>query len=72
MKILTHNLLHCHVKNCVKNYPLQIKDAEIKTQETEFNPEFISRFLPRLDWNTLVAVSKEVIFVIEQEIGKMN
>jgi multifunctional methyltransferase subunit TRM112 len=59
MRLLTHNLLQCHVKNC-NTFPLHFEDVELATTETEFNPEFLVNFLPRLDWPTLVQTALEL------------
>lgn len=61
MKLLTHNLLQCHVKNCTRdNFPLELREYEIDTREAEFNPEFLARFFNKLDWPTVLQVSKQL------------
>ncbi|PVV04251.1 hypothetical protein BB560_001251 [Smittium megazygosporum] len=63
MRLLTHNMLKCHVKNCPdqsKNFPLRIQEAQIEQIETELNPEFINRMLPRLEWDALVSTAKSI------------
>ena len=61
VRLITHNLLACHAKGCTSNnFPLQFKDVTIELRETEFNPEFIRGFLPRLEWKALVGAAKEV------------
>ena len=48
------NMLMCNVKSCTKNnYPLIIKVDESKIIDTEFNPEFIEKLIPKLDWPAL-------------------
>ncbi|XP_076877892.1 multifunctional methyltransferase subunit TRM112-like protein [Brachyhypopomus gauderio] len=54
MKLLTHNMLTSHVKGVTKGYPLLIKATEVKVNEVEFNPEFVSRMIPKLEWSALV------------------
>ncbi|KDR17916.1 multifunctional methyltransferase subunit TRM112-like protein isoform X2 [Zootermopsis nevadensis] len=54
MKLLTHNML---TSKCLKGvnvgYPLGIVAKDVKVLETEFNSEFVSRIIPKLDWDTL-------------------
>uniref|UniRef100_A0A3P8XSW1 Multifunctional methyltransferase subunit TRM112-like protein n=1 Tax=Esox lucius TaxID=8010 RepID=A0A3P8XSW1_ESOLU len=54
MKLLTHNMLTSHVKGVTKGYPLLIKATEVKVSEVEFNPNFVSRMIPKLEWSALV------------------
>lgn len=63
MKLLTHNLLMCNVKACKTantNYPLRIVAEDLQQVEKEFNPEFIKRMLPRLDWAGIVSAASDV------------
>jgi multifunctional methyltransferase subunit TRM112 len=54
MRLLTHNLLQCHVRGCnTKNYPLRFEDAQIMTEESEMNPDFLVRMLSKIDWTVL-------------------
>uniref|UniRef100_A0A3Q3VNS7 Multifunctional methyltransferase subunit TRM112-like protein n=1 Tax=Mola mola TaxID=94237 RepID=A0A3Q3VNS7_MOLML len=54
MKLLTHNMLTSHVKGVTKGYPLLIKATEVKVNEVDFNPQFVSRMIPKLEWSALV------------------
>ncbi|KAM8848047.1 multifunctional methyltransferase subunit TRM112-like protein [Synchiropus picturatus] len=54
MKLLTHNMLTSHVKGVTKGYPLLIKASEVRVTEVEFNPQFVSRMIPKLEWSALV------------------
>ncbi|KAK3564589.1 hypothetical protein QTP86_022831 [Hemibagrus guttatus] len=54
MKLLTHNMLTSHVKGVTKGYPLLIKATEVKVNEVEFNPQFVSRMIPKLEWSALI------------------
>ena len=38
MKLLTHNMLQCHIKGVKNGYPFKIEVAETSTREAEFNP----------------------------------
>ncbi|KAM9375383.1 multifunctional methyltransferase subunit TRM112-like protein [Pholidichthys leucotaenia] len=60
MKLLTHNMLTSHVKGVIKGFPLIIKATEVKVNEVEFNPEFVSRMIPKLEWNALVQAAEEL------------
>ncbi|EGN97341.1 hypothetical protein SERLA73DRAFT_139508 [Serpula lacrymans var. lacrymans S7.3] len=61
VRLITHNLLACHVKGCTtNNFPLQFQDVQIELQEAEFNPDFVRNLLPRLEWGALVDAAKQV------------
>lgn len=54
MKLITHNMLTSKcLKGVVTGYPLTINASDIKITDVDFNPEFISRIIPKLDWNVL-------------------
>lgn len=55
VRLVTHNLLACHAKGCTtNNFPLVLQDIQIELRKQEFNPDFISNILPRLEWRALV------------------
>ncbi|KAG8744962.1 hypothetical protein FRC12_014692 [Ceratobasidium sp. 428] len=61
VRLITHNILACHAKGCTSNnFPLRFKDAQITIQEAEYNPAFLTKFMPRLDWSALVSTAKEL------------
>ncbi|XP_068437249.1 multifunctional methyltransferase subunit TRM112-like protein [Clinocottus analis] len=60
MKLLTHNMLTSHVKGVTKGYPLLIKATEVKVNEVDFNPQFVSRMIPKLEWSALVQAAEEL------------
>ncbi|XP_020491475.1 multifunctional methyltransferase subunit TRM112-like protein [Labrus bergylta] len=60
MKLLTHNMLTSHVKGVTKGYPLLIKATEVKMNEVEFNPQFVSRMIPKLEWSALIQAAEEL------------
>lgn len=63
MRLITHNLLACHVKTCKapSNFPLRFVDCtKVEVQESEFNAEFLRNFLPKLDWPALVNATRQV------------
>lgn len=62
VRLITHNLLACHVKGCnTNNFPLQFKDVQIELREAEFNPDFLKGFMPKLEWKALVDVARQVL-----------
>ncbi|TFK20174.1 trm112 [Coprinopsis marcescibilis] len=61
VRLITHNLLACHVKNCtVNNFPLEFKNVQLEIREAEFNPDFIRGFLPKLEWKALVDTARQL------------
>ncbi|XP_022199623.1 multifunctional methyltransferase subunit TRM112-like protein [Nilaparvata lugens] len=61
MKLLTHNFL---TSRCLKGvsvgYPLKIVAKDVKVSETDFNMDFVSRMIPKLDWRTLWTAADEL------------
>jgi len=53
-------MLTSHVKGVTKGYPLVIKATEVKVNEVEFNPQFVSRMIPKLEWSALVQAAGEL------------
>ncbi|XP_071834409.1 multifunctional methyltransferase subunit TRM112-like protein [Apostichopus japonicus] len=70
MKLLTHNMLTSHVKGVKNGYPLKIEVNEMKIREVDFNPEFISRMIPRIEWKALyeAALSLDVVGNLSPEL----
>jgi multifunctional methyltransferase subunit TRM112 len=61
VRLITHNLLACHVKGCTSNnFPLRLQDVQIELREADFNPDFLKRFMPKLEWTALVNTAKEL------------
>nr|CAB3267258.1 multifunctional methyltransferase subunit TRM112-like protein [Phallusia mammillata] len=54
MRLITHNMLTSHVKGVTNGYPLIIEATEVEEKEVDFNPEFISRMMSRIEWPALV------------------
>lgn len=60
VRLITHNLLACHVKGCTSNnFPLAFKDVQIELREAEFNSDFVKGFLPKLEWTALVGAARQ-------------
>jgi multifunctional methyltransferase subunit TRM112 len=61
VRLITHNLLACHVKGCTSNnFPLEFKDVQVVLRESEFNPDFLRGFIPKIEWTALVGAAREV------------
>ena len=63
MRLISHNLLSCHVKTCKPptNFPLLLRDiTKIETQETEVNELFLRNFYPKVDWPALRDAARSV------------
>ncbi|XP_044759335.1 multifunctional methyltransferase subunit TRM112-like protein [Coccinella septempunctata] len=62
MKLLTHNMLSSRcLKGVNVGYPLGIKVEEVTSSVVDFNPEFIQRIIPKLEWNVLKEASDTVV-----------
>ncbi|KRX09488.1 hypothetical protein PPERSA_12231 [Pseudocohnilembus persalinus] len=54
MRLFSHNLLQCNVKNCDKNnYPLKIFVQKSQIVECEFKKEPLLKLINKLDFNAL-------------------
>ncbi|CAK1586214.1 unnamed protein product [Parnassius mnemosyne] len=61
MKLITHNMLTSKcLKGVVTGYPLAINATDVKISEVDFNPEFISRIIPKLDWEVLWKAAESI------------
>jgi len=61
VRLITHNLLACHVKDCnSNNFPLKFKEVRLEIRETDFNPEFLRGFMPKLEWTALVNTARQL------------
>jgi multifunctional methyltransferase subunit TRM112 len=61
VRLITHNLLACHVKGCTSNnFPLKFKDVLVELKEAEFNPDFLRGFMPKIEWSALVDAARQV------------
>lgn len=38
MKLITHNMLACHIKGVKNGYPFKIEAKKVEEREAEFNP----------------------------------
>ncbi|KAF2831912.1 Trm112p-domain-containing protein [Ophiobolus disseminans] len=63
MKLLTLNFLTCAVKTCKtqpSSFPLHPRDAELEIIEAELNLPFLRNILPRLMWEDICSVAREL------------
>ncbi|KAF1914923.1 hypothetical protein BDU57DRAFT_520148 [Ampelomyces quisqualis] len=63
MKLLTLNFLTCAIKTCKTNpasFPLHPRDAELEIQESDLNLPFLKNILPRLMWEEIRILAKEL------------
>ncbi|KAJ7650671.1 Trm112p-domain-containing protein [Roridomyces roridus] len=61
VRLITHNLLACHAKGCTtNNFPLEFKDVQVVLRESEFNPEFLRGFMPKIEWPALLGAAREL------------
>lgn len=42
------------IKNVKEGFPLKIQAEEVRNVDIDFDREFISRTIPKLDWNALI------------------
>ncbi len=47
IKLLTHNLLECHIKGVTNKYPFKVEASQVETCECDFNPDFLRRMYPK-------------------------
>ena len=55
MRLLTHNLLSSHVRGVgPRGFPLRLQATEVRINPVEFNPDFIVRMIPKVEWAALL------------------
>ncbi|XP_040575931.1 multifunctional methyltransferase subunit TRM112-like protein [Lepeophtheirus salmonis] len=68
MKLLTHNMLSSKGMKGVKvGFPLSIEAKDVKVSEVEFNPDFVARIIPKLDWNEVCRAADQL-----GQLGDLN
>ncbi|KAG0178840.1 hypothetical protein DFQ28_004005 [Apophysomyces sp. BC1034] len=61
MRLITHNMLQCHVKNCdSNNFPLRFEDAQVELIEADYNPDFLVNMLPKIEWEALTSTAVQL------------
>ena len=53
-------MLRCNAKGVKNGYPLKIEAEKVENIEAEFNADFVTRMLPKLEWSALVKAAKEL------------
>ncbi|KAK6628927.1 hypothetical protein RUM43_002744 [Polyplax serrata] len=48
------------LKNVVTGFPLSIKATDVKVLDVEFNSEFVSRIIGKLDWEALYKAAESI------------
>lgn len=63
MKLITTNFVKCAVKSCdsaTGSFPLLFSGCELVQTSQEFNAEFITHMLERLDWEAMREVARDL------------
>lgn len=60
MKLLTHNMLACHIRGVENGYPFKIEAVEVARFPAEYDPDFLRHILPRLEWPALLEGARAV------------
>jgi len=55
MRLITHNMMCCNIKGVTNGFPLKIEAELVEVRETEFDAEFITSMLEKVDYPALVA-----------------
>lgn len=64
MRLITHNMIQCSVKNCnTNNFPLKFENIELAYEESELNLDFLVNMLPKLEYTALRNTALEVKFL---------
>ena len=53
MKLLTHNMLSCHIKGVTNGYPFKIDATKVEEADTDFDANFLRNIWPRIEWQAL-------------------
>ena len=54
MRLLVHNFLQCHVKNCSSPYPIPLKVQEWVEVPVDYSRDAALHLLPKVDWPAFV------------------
>ncbi|BES88216.1 Trm112p-like protein [Nesidiocoris tenuis] len=66
MRLLTHNMLTSKcVKGVMQGYPLGIQATKVQVMESDFNKDFVTRVIPKLDYSTLWNAAKTLGYSAE-------
>ncbi|KAK9842482.1 hypothetical protein WJX81_002126 [Elliptochloris bilobata] len=53
MKLLTHNMLACHIKSVKNGFPFKIEAVRVEEIEADFDPDFLRHIFPRIEYHAL-------------------
>ncbi|XP_063725378.1 multifunctional methyltransferase subunit TRM112-like protein [Symsagittifera roscoffensis] len=59
MKLLTHNLMQSHVKGVKNGYPFKLEVTIKKINDIDFNPDFVTRMMEKIDWKVLKEAAEQ-------------
>ena len=66
MRLITHNLLrHPGSSDPSKGYPLAIEPETVTLEPVDFNPEFVTCMLPKLDYAVLRSAAARLSALVE-------
>uniref|UniRef100_A0A8C0KMR3 tRNA methyltransferase activator subunit 11-2 n=1 Tax=Canis lupus dingo TaxID=286419 RepID=A0A8C0KMR3_CANLU len=72
MKLLTHNLLSSHVRGVgPRGFPLRLQATEVRINPVEFNPDFVARMIPKVEWAALLEAA-ETLHLVEVPKGPIE
>jgi multifunctional methyltransferase subunit TRM112 len=72
MRLLTHNMLQCHVKGCTSNnYPLALSNCTLETMDVEFELAFVEGMLAKLDYAALYNTCIDLGMQIPSEVPEV-
>lgn len=54
MKLLTHNLLACHMKGVKNGYPFKIEAIKVAEVEADFDPDFLRQMFGKIIWSAFL------------------
>jgi len=61
MKLLTHNVLSSKcLKGVSVGYPLRLNATDIKVVDVDYNSEFVSRMIPKLNYSALYDAAQSI------------
>lgn len=57
MRLITHNMLCCNIKGITNGYPFRIEVDRCDVVESEFNAEFTSNMMKKIEYDVLVTAA---------------
>eukprot|EP00877_Chromochloris_zofingiensis_P012423 jgi/Chrzof1/7434/Cz02g23160.t1 len=54
MKLLTHNMLSCHIKGVQNGFPFKIQASKIEEREADYDPDFLRHIFPKIEWKAFL------------------